>query len=230
MTESYGKDPDQVTRILNEVLATEIVCWMRYSRHAISASGINRAQVSGEFTEHAEEERQHAMWAAERITQLGGEPDFDPATLAEGAHTTYETFADDDLTGMLKENLAAERIVITTYQEIIRWLGDGDPTTRRLLEKILAEEEQHADDIVAFAGSMTGAKTGVCGDCAPGLPAWQQTADVFCAAEEWGGLNVPLPGSGRTRRRSTAFAWLARRNVSGETGRGARTRRGRHSR
>lgn len=147
VTESYGKDPDQVTRILNEVLATEIVCWMRYSRHAISASGINRAQVSGEFTEHAEEERQHAMWAAERITQLGGEPDFDPATLAERAHTTYETFADDDLTGMLKENLAAERIVITTYQEIIRWLGDGDPTTRRLLEKILAEEEQHADDI-----------------------------------------------------------------------------------
>lgn len=153
VTESYGKNPKEVVGILNEVLATEIVCWMRYSRHAISASGINRAQVAGEFTEHADEERQHAMWAAERITQLGGEPDFDPATLAKRAHTTYETFADDDLTGMLKENLAAERIVITTYQEIIRWIGDDDPTTRRLLEKILAEEEEHADDINDLLGT-----------------------------------------------------------------------------
>lgn len=125
VTESYGKKPDEVIGILNEVLATEIVCWMRYSRHAISAAGINRAQVSGEFTEHADEERQHA---------------------------TYETFADDDLTGMLKENLAAERIVITTYQEIIRWIGDDDPTTRRLLEKILAQEEEHADDIASLLG------------------------------------------------------------------------------
>jgi bacterioferritin len=152
VTESYGKKPDEVIGILNEVLATEIVCWMRYSRHAISAAGINRAQVSGEFTEHADEERQHAMWAAERITQLGGDPDFNPATLTERAHTTYETFADDDLTGMLKENLAAERIVITTYQEIIRWIGDDDPTTRRLLEKILAQEEEHADDIADLLG------------------------------------------------------------------------------
>ena len=91
------------------------------SRHAISATGINRAQVSGGFTEHAEEERGHAMRAAERISQLGGDPDFDPATLAARAHTTYETFSDDDLQGMLKENLAAERIVIATQdQEIIR--------------------------------------------------------------------------------------------------------------
>jgi bacterioferritin len=88
------------------------------------------------------------MWAAERISQLGGNPDFDPATLAKRSHTTYETFDDADLTGMLKENLVAERIVITTYQEIIRWLGDDDPTTRRLMEKILQEEEEHADDIV----------------------------------------------------------------------------------
>ena len=145
VTESYGKKPDEVIGILNEVLATEIVCWMRSSRHAISAAGINRAaQVSGEFTEHADEERQHAMWAAERITQLGGDPDFNPATLAERAHTTYETFADDDLTGMLKENLASERILITTYQEIIRWIGS--------LEKILAQEEEHADDIADLLG------------------------------------------------------------------------------
>jgi bacterioferritin len=153
VTGSYGKDADEVVGILNEILATEIVCWMRYSRHAISASGINRAQVAGEFTEHADEERQHAMSAAERITQLGGEPNFDPATLAERAHTSYETFADDDLTGMLAENLAAERIVIATYQEIIRWLGNDDPTTRRLLEKILAEEEEHADDLIDLLGT-----------------------------------------------------------------------------
>jgi bacterioferritin len=153
VTGSYGKDTGDVIAVLNEVLATEIVCWMRYSRHAISATGINRAQVSGEFTEHAEEERQHAMRVAERISQLGGDPDFDPATIAKRAHTGYATFADDDLAGMLKENLLAERIVITTYQEIVRWLADDDVTTRRLIEDILAEEEEHADDILDLLGT-----------------------------------------------------------------------------
>jgi len=153
VTGSYGKDPKEVIAVLNDVVATEIVCWMRYTRHAISATGINRAQVAGEFTEHAESERGHAMRAAERISQLGGEPDFDPATLAGRAHTTYDTFADEDLEGMLRDNLTAERIVITTYQEIIRWLGNDDPTTRRLLEEILADEEDHADDIVDLLGS-----------------------------------------------------------------------------
>jgi bacterioferritin len=152
VTEYYGTDPAKVVSILNEVLATEIVCWMRYTRHAISATGISRAPVAGEFTEHAEEEREHAMRIAERIGQLGGEPDFDPATLASRAHTTYETFADDDLTGMLRENLAAERIVIATYAEIIRWLGDTDIATRRLLEEILAQEEEHADDLLDLLG------------------------------------------------------------------------------
>jgi bacterioferritin len=93
------------------------------------------------------------MRAAERISQLGGDPDFDPATLAKRAHTTYETFADSDLEGMLRDNLTAERIVIITYQEIIRWLGDADPTTRRLLEDFLADEEEHADDIVDLLGA-----------------------------------------------------------------------------
>jgi bacterioferritin len=153
VTGSYGKNPEDVISVLNEVVATEVVCWMRYTRHAISATGINRAQVAGEFTEHAESERNHAMRAAERISQLGGEPDFDPATIAARAHTTYETFADDDLEGMLRDNLAAERIVITTYLEIVRWLGDDDPTTRRLIEDILAEEEEHADDIIDLLGA-----------------------------------------------------------------------------
>jgi bacterioferritin len=152
VTESYGRDPREVISVLNDVLATEIVCWMRYSRHAISATGINRAQVAAEFTEHADQEREHAMRAAERVSQLGGDPDFDPTTLTERAHTTYETFADDDLAGMLKENLVAERIVIESYQEIIRWLGDDDVTTRRLMEDILAEEEEHADDILDLLG------------------------------------------------------------------------------
>ncbi|MBO0804782.1 MAG: bacterioferritin [Nocardiopsaceae bacterium] len=153
ITSSYHKDSGKVISVLNEVLATEIVCWMRYARHAISARGVNRAQVSAEFTEHADEERDHAMRAAERISQLGGDPDFDPATIVQRAHTTYETFADEDLTGMLRENLAAERIVIEIYQEIIRWLGNDDVTTRRMMEDILAEEEEHADDILNLLGT-----------------------------------------------------------------------------
>ncbi|KAB2369556.1 ferritin-like domain-containing protein [Actinomadura montaniterrae] len=153
VTSGYKRSPDEVIGVLNDVLATEIVCWMRYSQHAISATGIDRAQVAAEFTEHADEERDHAMRAAERISQLGGDPDFNPETLATRAHTTYETFDDNDLKGMLQENLVAERIVIESYQEIIRWLGDGDVTTRRLMEDILAEEEDHADDIMDLLGN-----------------------------------------------------------------------------
>jgi bacterioferritin len=156
VTVSYGQDQRQVATVLNDALATEIVCWMRYTRHAISATGINRAQVSAEFTEHAEEERGHAMRIAERINELGEDPDFNPQTIAARAHTTYETTADDDLVSMLRENLAAERIVISTYQEIIRWLGDDDITTRRLMESILDEEERHANDILDLLGSMDG--------------------------------------------------------------------------
>ncbi|TDD92154.1 DUF892 family protein [Actinomadura darangshiensis] len=153
VTEGYGRSPEEVVGVLNDVVATEIVCWMRYARHAISASGIDRAQVAAEFSEHADEERAHAMRAAERISQLGGDPDFDPRTIAERAHTTYETFDDNDLKGMLQENLVAERIVIESYQEIIRWLGAGDVTTRRIMEEILAEEEEHADDLMDLLGN-----------------------------------------------------------------------------
>ncbi|MEU5988356.1 DUF892 family protein [Spirillospora sp. NPDC047418] len=152
VTENYGRSPEEVIGVLNDVLATEIVCWMRYARHAISATGIDRAQVAAEFTEHADEERDHAMRAAERISQLGGDPDFDPKTIAERSHTTYVTFDDNDLKSMLKENLVAERIVIESYQEIIRWLGNGDVTTRRIMEHILAEEEEHADDLMDLLG------------------------------------------------------------------------------
>ncbi|WP_067479743.1 ferritin-like domain-containing protein [Actinomadura hibisca] len=152
VTGTYGHDPKRVIGVLNDVVATEVVCWLRYTRHAIAASGIDRAQVSAEFTEHAKEELDHGLRAAERISQLGGDPDFDPAKLAQRSHTDYTTPPDDDLKQMLRDNLEAERIVIATYQEIIRWLGDGDPTTRRLMESILEEEEDHADDLVDLLG------------------------------------------------------------------------------
>jgi bacterioferritin len=146
-------DIKRLIDVLNEVIATEIICYLRYSQHAIAATGLDRAQVAAEFREHAGEELQHAMWAAERVSQLGADPDFDPATLTQRSHTEYVTVDDADLKRMLEENLVAERVAITTYQEIIRWVGDGDPTTRRLMEKILEQEEEHADDLKDLLGN-----------------------------------------------------------------------------
>lgn len=151
VTSTYGADKDRIIEILNQVVATEVVCWQRYSQHAIIASGVDRAQAAEEFTKHAVEEMQPGLRAAERISQLGGDPDFNP-TLAERSHTDYGQTADTDLEKMLGENVVAERIVISTYQEIIRWIADSDPTTRRLMESILAEEEEHADDLTDLLG------------------------------------------------------------------------------
>jgi bacterioferritin len=153
VTGTYGADKDRIVEVLNQVVATEIVCYLRYMQHAIAATGIDRAQVVAEFTEHAGQELQHGVRAAERVSQLGAEPDFDPATLMARSHTEYSVPKPTDLQQMLKENLVAERIVISTYQEIIRWIGDGDPTTRRLLEQILGEEEEHADDLLDLLGA-----------------------------------------------------------------------------
>ena len=153
VTAGNAVDVERLIGVLNEVIATEIVCYLRYSQHAIAATGIDRAQVAAEFTEHASAEMQHGLWAAERVSQLGGEPDFNPATLAERSHTEYVTVDEADLKRMLTENLVAERIVITSYQEIIRWIGDADPTTRRLMEKILEQEEEHADDLNDLLGN-----------------------------------------------------------------------------
>ncbi|MFD2762535.1 ferritin-like domain-containing protein [Micromonospora eburnea] len=152
VTGTYGGDTNPVLDILNQVVATEIVCYLRYIQNSIAASGIDRAQVAAEFKEHAAEELQHGLRAAERINQLGGVPDFDPGTLAQRAHTEYSAPAATDLNTMLRENLVAERIVISSYQEIIRWLGDADPTTRRLMESILEEEEEHANDLTDLLG------------------------------------------------------------------------------
>lgn len=147
VTPTYGGPVDRVIAVLNEVLATELVCWARYEQHAIVASGIHSAPVSDEFREHADQERRHAVAAAERINQLGGEPDFSPDALAKRSYTGYRTFEPGDIEAMLRENLVAERIVIQGYQEIIRWIADRDPTTRRMLEWILQQEEEHADDL-----------------------------------------------------------------------------------
>ena len=152
VTEGYQADRERVIEVLNDVVATEVVCFLRYSQHAIAATGIDRTQVAAEFREHARQEMDHGLRAAERVSQLGGKPDFDPTTLAARSHTEYVETAEDDLRRMLQENLVAERIVITSYQEIIRWLGDSDPTTRRLMESILAEEEEHADDLTDLLG------------------------------------------------------------------------------
>jgi bacterioferritin len=145
VTAGYQADRETVVRLLNEALATEIVCVLRYKRHYFMASGIHAQGVAAEFAEHATEEQAHADQIAERITQLGGEPDFNPEGLAARSHSEY--VPGDDLLEMIKEDLVAERIAVESYAEMVRYLGDDDPTTRRLLEEILAKEEEHADDL-----------------------------------------------------------------------------------
>ena len=145
VTEGYRADRETVVRLLNESLATELVCVLRYKRHYYMASGIHAQTAATEFLEHATMEQSHADRVAERIIQLGGAPDLNPDTLTSRSHAEYvegSTLAD-----MLRENLVAERIAIESYSEFIRYLGDADPTTRRLLEEILATEEEHADDL-----------------------------------------------------------------------------------
>src|SRR6185312_2445041 len=145
VTSAYRADRETVIRILNEVLATEIVCVLRYKRHYYMATGIHAQAVAEEFLEHANEEQSHADIAAERITQLGGEPNFNPEGLATRSHSQYAE--GKSLLDMVREDLVAERIAVESYSEIIRYLGDDDPTTRREMEKILGKEEEHADDM-----------------------------------------------------------------------------------
>ena len=145
VTEAYGKETSYVTDVLNDVLASELVCVLRYKRHYYTAQGVHGPTVAAEFLEHANDEQRHADQVAERIVQLGGEPDFDPAVLLQRSHSRY--VAGGTLREMVQEDLIGERIVISTYAEIIRWLGDADPTTRRLMERLLTEEESHADDL-----------------------------------------------------------------------------------
>jgi len=153
VTDSYKAERETVIRILNEVLATEIVCVLRYRRHYYMATGIHAESVAREFLEHANEEQEHANVVAERITQLGGEPDFNPQGLATRSHSQY--VAGESLLDMVREDLVAERIAVDSYTEIIRYLGDDDPTTRRAIEKIMAKEEEHADDMKTILDSLS---------------------------------------------------------------------------
>jgi bacterioferritin len=145
VTEGYRADREAVIRVLNEVLATELVCVLRYKRHYYMATGIHAQAVADEFLEHANEEQGHADLVAERITQLGGEPNFNPEGLATRSHSQY--VEGKSLVDMIREDLVAERIAIESYSEIIRYLGNDDPTSRGMIERILAVEEQHADDL-----------------------------------------------------------------------------------
>ncbi len=146
ITATYELDPKVVIDVLNEALATEIVCVLRYKRHFYSAKGLNKDAVAAEFLQHASEEQAHADRIAERISQLGGDPDLNPATLTARSHSEY--VAGHDLVDMIQENLVAERIAISSYNEIIRFLGDKDITSRRMIEEILAVEEEHANDML----------------------------------------------------------------------------------
>ena len=146
ITEGYSADRDTVVKILNEALATEIVCVLRYRRHHFMASGIHAEGVAAEFLQHANEEQGHADLIAQRIVQLGGEPNFNPEGLLMRSHAEY--VEGTNLLDMIKEDLVAERIAIDSYREMINYVGNDDPTTRRMLEGILAMEEEHADDLV----------------------------------------------------------------------------------
>jgi bacterioferritin len=145
VTASYHADRDKVIDVLNEVLATETVCTLRYRSHYFMAKGIHSSGVENEFLEHARQEQDHADLVAKRITELGGRPNLDPEGLATRSHARYGE--GEDLEEMIREDLVAERIAIATYSEIVRWLGNDDPTTRRMMEEILATEEEHADDM-----------------------------------------------------------------------------------
>ena len=153
VTEGYSADRDTVVKLLNEALATEIVCVLRYKRHYFMASGINAEGVAAEFLQHANEEQGHADLIAQRIVQLGGEPNFSPEGLLTRSHAEY--VEGDSLLDMIKEDLVAERIAIDSYREMINYLGNDDPTTRRMLEGILAMEEEHADDLVSLLQDLS---------------------------------------------------------------------------
>ncbi len=145
VTDTYKGDRKTVLRVLNEALATEIVCVLRYKRHHYMAKGIHSQAVAEEFLEHAAEEQEHADMIAERITQLDGEPNFNPEGLLTRSHSEY--VEGESLVDMIKEDLVAERIAVESYTEIIRYLADNDPTSRRMMEEILAKEEEHAEDM-----------------------------------------------------------------------------------
>lgn len=145
MTQDYPLDTQEACQLLNAALATEIMCVLRYRHHQIIAKGIDRPQVAAEFQEHAQDEERHMMMLAERINQLGGDPDFNPGTVIQRTATEYGSGS--NLLKLIEEDLIAERIAVMVYRKLIDWFGAKDPTTRRMLEEILQDEEEHADDL-----------------------------------------------------------------------------------
>lgn len=159
VSSTYGLDQNVVVRVLNEALATELVCTLRYRRHYFVATGINSESVKTEFRDHAEEEQEHADQIAARIVQLGGSPNFNPDGLALRSHAEY--VEGNSLVDMIREDLIAERIAIESYREMIAFFGEHDPSTRRMLEGILAVEEEHAEDMASLlAGFGAAEQTG----------------------------------------------------------------------
>ena len=145
VTPAYGPHRDAIVKLLNDALATELVCVLRYKRHYFTADGMESPAIAAEFLVHANEESAHADLIAQRIVQLGGSPDFAPATLEQRSHADYDESS--DLRAMVRANLVAERIAVESYRQMIQLIGDKDPTTRRMLEGILADEEEHADEL-----------------------------------------------------------------------------------
>lgn len=152
VVEGYQGDRENIVNLLNDALATELVCVLRYKSHYFSAQGIHAQPIAAEFQEHAAEEQRHADQIAERITQLGGKPDFNPQGLASRSHSEY--VEGNSLLDKVKEDLIAERIAVESYSEMIRYIGDKDPTTRRLMEEILAKEEEHANDLAGILAEL----------------------------------------------------------------------------
>ena len=150
VTPGYGPWRDDIVKLLNDALATELVCILRYKRHYFTANGVQSPAIADEFLVHANEESAHADKIAERIVQLGGEPDFAPSTLVERSHADYDQST--DLQAMVRANLVAERIAVESYRQMINLIGDKDPTTRRMLEEILTDEEEHADELKDWLG------------------------------------------------------------------------------
>ncbi|MDT8410184.1 MAG: ferritin-like domain-containing protein [Wenzhouxiangellaceae bacterium] len=158
VTEGYSADRETVISLLNDALATEIVCTLRYKSHYFRADGIKANVAADEFLEHAEQEQQHADWLAERIIQLGGKPNFSPEGLTERSHAEF--VEGESLREMIEEDLIAERIAIDSYREVAQYLGDKDPTSRRIMEDILAQEEEHADDMAGLLRDVDNAARG----------------------------------------------------------------------
>lgn len=154
VTSNYEGDVETTIKILNDALATEIVCVLRYKYHSIAAQGIHSESVKEEFAEHAKEEQEHADWLSERINQLGGKPNLNPEGLLSRSATQY--VEGENLVAMIKEDLVAERIAIQTYREMVRYFADHDPTSRKMLETILAKEEEHANDMQDLLVSQRG--------------------------------------------------------------------------